>query len=225
MSNIRSLCLALIYGAIVGIAAGIIFVSIFPQIVVFTREIPFSDVPLIFVRNCLAVTLITFGGVANCLIEVRVWRRTKLSNWLNRSVDPWYKLIKRFSSSFEKLGKFYRSLYLGLFAFPIMSIFVIIFLVGFYFTIFVSKLGIDGLFIFAKSLPYIFLEMSVYFYGAYLALGIGTKLEPYVEKKNLKLFVEEGRKSLKNVRVWKALLVLYILLFISAILEQTFSSL
>ena len=106
-----------------------------------------------------------------------------------------------------------------------MCIFVIIFILSFYFTLFIVKLGMDSFFIVAKSIPHIILEMSVYFYGAYLALGIATNLEPYVKKKNLKLFMEEGRKSLKNKRVWKVLTVLYILLFISAFLEQAFSSL
>ena len=112
MPNIRYLYFALIYGSIVGIWGGIIFVSVFPQVVVFTREIPYSAVPLIFIRNSFAVTLITFGGVVNCLIEVKFWKRTKISGWLDKTVDPLYFVIKRFSDTYQKLGKFYRSLYL-----------------------------------------------------------------------------------------------------------------
>jgi len=225
MKSVRYLYLVIVYGMMVGVWAGIAFVFIFPQIIVFTRVIPSSAIPLIFFRNSFAVTLISLGGVANCLVEVRIWRNKKLSRRLNRSVDPLYFLIKRFSNTYEKLGRFYRSLHLGLFAFPVLSIFVIIFIASFYFTIFILKLGVDGFFIVVKSIPYALLEISVYFYGAYLALEIANNLDPYVKEKNLKLFVRESKKSIKDKRVWKILLVLYLLLFISAVLEQFFTSL
>src|SRR3989442_346107 len=122
MSNVKYLYLALIYGIVVGIWAGIIFILIFPQVGVVTREIPYSAIPVIFLRNSFAVTMITTGGIISSLIDARIWRHKKVSGWLNKSVDPWYFLLKRFSGSYEKLGKYYRSLYFGLFAFPVVSI-------------------------------------------------------------------------------------------------------
>src|SRR2546425_1200825 len=92
-------------------------------------------------------------------------------------------------------------------------VFVFIFPGIFVFTIFILKLGVDGFFIVVKSIPYALLEISVYFYGAYLALEIANNLDPYVKEKNLKLFVRESKKSIKDKRVWKILLVLYLLLF------------
>ncbi|MDI6826256.1 MAG: stage II sporulation protein M [Candidatus Aenigmarchaeota archaeon] len=207
-------------GIVFGFLVSLVFLRIFPEVELFTREyMPLEDMLKIFVKNCFLATLICYGGIIFSLVEIKFSKFSRAYELIDKTLDPIYFILRKISEDYKKLGRLYRSLYLCLSTFSIVCIFLIGFVISFYFSIFflLTEIGVRLLF---KSIPHLFLETTVFIISAWVSLEMSKKLVKYIIKKAVRRFEKECIKFLKSREIWIKLSVLYVILFLSAIIEK-----
>ena len=220
----KNLILAFILGVILGIFGSILFLRTFPNLSPTTREyMPLSTMFQIFIMNSFLATLICYGGIIFSLVELKIFKFSGVYRMIDKTFDPLYFILGKISKQYRKLGSLYRTLYFSLSIFSIGCIFLIGFVISFYFWIFFELTDI-GLKLLVKSLPHLILEISVFIASADTAQKISHTLRKHIVQKKVKDFKKESIKLLKNRKIWRKLLILYIILFFSAIIERLFIS-
>ena len=220
----KNLILAFILGILFGILSSTLFIIIFPNVSTFTREyMSLSTMFQIFIMNSFLATLICYGGIFFSLAELKLSKFSRVYKMIDKTVDPLYFVLERVFKKYKKLGSLYRTLYFSLSFFSIGCIFVIAFVISFYFWIFFALTDI-GMELLVKSLPHLILEISVFIISADTAQKISRTLRKYVVQKKVNEFKKESIKLFGNRKIWMKLSILYIILFLSAIIERFFIS-
>lgn len=217
----NKISLALIHGLAFGAILGVTHQIFFQPQFFLTNSLPFQEMLGIFVFNSFLATLIVFGGPVFSLIELKFYSRKKAYKSLDRTVGPIYFILKRISPSYDKLGPFWRSLYLAL-AFPLICLFLITFTISFYLTSLIIQQGIQGLNISLKLVPHISLEILAFSCAAKIFLDNSLGLKKAILQKSTDSFKKEAKKISRSRRIWIRLLFLYFLLFVAAVLEKFF---
>jgi hypothetical protein len=213
--------LTLIYGIAFGAMLGVTHQIFFQPQFFLINSLPLQEMLRIFVFNSLLATLIVFGGPVFSLIELKFYSRKKAYKALDRTVGPIYFILKRISPGYERLGQFWRSLYLAL-AFPLICLFLITLTISFYLSSLIIQQGIQSLNLSLKLIPHISLEILTFSYAVKIFLDNSSGLRNSIAQKNMESFQKETQKILRSRKIWKRLLFLYILLFIAAVLEKFF---
>jgi len=235
----KNLILAFILGIIFGVLASSVAVRTFPSISPFTRDyMAIQTMFKIFLMNCFLATLICYGGVAFSLGELKLYKSHRVYTILDRTLDPFYFLLDKIFAGYKadhkpdgtndtigiykKLGSLHRTLYFSISIFSIGCIFLIGFLISFYFWVFFMLTDIwPNLLI--KSLPHLTLEVSVFFASASIAQQMSSTLREHIVQKKIEKFKAESIKLLKDKKIWRTLVILYIVLFFSAFVERFFT--
>lgn len=182
---------------------------------VYRRAIDWGEMVLIFMRSVSLSFLLVYGGSLFALGEIRVYRSMERRAY-ERLGKPWgflYKFLGRFDPALRKLDSVFRTIYYVLFGFPVVGIFVIGSVIGFYLCLFRNALGL----FFDVLFPHVFIEIPVYLVCTALGLLIAKNAKEAILKNNLEKTENLVRKSFRLfVCVWP---VIIILLLISAYLE------
>jgi len=205
----------LLFGVLFGIAIqGLLGLEFFPR-----YSMTLEEMLRIFLLNSLLATVLAFGGTIFSIIEVRFHSYGRVYKTLDKTVNPLYFILKRFSPEYEKLGTLWRSLYLASF-FPLVCLFLIAFVIGLFLTAFLLASQDIGFFL--KLLPHISLELLAFSYAAKTGLEANKKLEKQIFRKDINSFRSEAGKLLKSGKSWKRILVVCSLLLLAAVLERIF---
>ncbi len=182
---------------------------------VYRKAMGWEEMIWIFIRTVLVSFLLVYGGSLLALGEIRVYRRMESKSY-ERLGKPWeflYKFLGRFDPTFKRLNSVFRTCYYVLFGFPMVGIFAIGSVIGFYLCLFRNHLGL----FFEVLYPHVFIEIPVYLICASLGLLIAENAKEMILKNDLKEIENKIKKSFKRfIFAWP---VIIILLFISAYLE------
>lgn len=182
---------------------------------VYRKTMGWAEMLSVFVRSVLISFLLVYGGPLFALGEIRVYRRMERKAY-ERLGKPWgflYKILGRFDPALGKLNSVFRTCYYVLFGFPVVGIFVIGSVMGFYLCLFRNALVLfsDVLF------PHVFVEIPVYIVCASLGLMIAEKTREYIMGNDIRKMEDNIKKSFRLfVRFWP---VIILVLLISAYLE------
>jgi hypothetical protein len=220
MRELARLCLILALGIGIGFLLTIPLLSLLPLQPYLRKPAP-GDFPGILLRTFFVAAFLFQGGVFSCLAELVFYERGgKLYQIADLPWDPLYQALSLLKREFKKVGRFYRSCYLSLFAVPLVGIFLIGFIFGFYLGIFSLVLGARGAFLFLQKLfPHALIEIPVYLIAARFGVEMARQAEEEVmeeRKEELRLKLISALKSREN---WKRIFFLYLLLTISSYLE------
>ena len=214
---------AIFLGILFGILGAKILLFLFPDITPITRNyMPVEMMVMIFLANSFLATLICFGGLLFSLAEIKVYKKSKIYRRIDKLFDPFYSFLGKISKVYKKLNPMYRSCYLSISLFSVVSLFLYFFLISFYFSAFFFILGASSFTILSKLLPHISLEAIVFTSSALLSFDLRKRVEKFLILKKIKEFEEEVKRTLKDKSIWRKLLLLYLILFIAAFLERTF---
>lgn len=182
---------------------------------VYRKTIGLDEMIFIFMRTVSVSFLLVYGGSLLALGEIRVYRRMERKAY-ERLGKPWeflYKILGRFDPVLKKLDSVFRTCYYVLFGFPVVGVFAIGSVIGFYLCLFRNHLGLFSEVIF----PHMFVEIPVYLVCAALGLLIAENAKVAILENNLEKTETRIRKYFRKfVSIWP---VIIILLLISACLE------
>jgi hypothetical protein len=177
-----------------------------------------EEMVFIFMRTVLISFLLVYGGSLLALGEIRFYRRMERKAY-ERLGKPWdflYKILGRFDPNLKKLGSVFRTCYYVLFGFPIVGVFVIGSVIGFYTCLFRNAMGL----FFEVIFPHVFVEIPVYIVCASLGLLIALNAKGGIMENDLEKTETLVRKYFRKfVFIWP---VIIIILLISAYLEAFF---
>lgn len=182
---------------------------------VYRKTIDLGEMALIFIRTVMISLFLFHGGPVFALWEIRIYTgmERKAYERLGKPWDLLYKLLGRFEPVLKKLDSVFRTCYYVLFGFPIVGVFVIGSVMGFYFCMFRNSLGL----FFDVIFPHVFLEIPVYLVCASLGLLVAGKAKGAILGNNLEKTETSIRESSTGfAKLWP---VIILILLISAYLE------
>ncbi|MEM7825669.1 MAG: hypothetical protein QW412_02315 [Candidatus Aenigmatarchaeota archaeon] len=218
---IKHLFISLALGAFSGVLAGMIVSKIFFLVPFFKKEMPLESFFIIFLSNSFLSTLICYGGIFFCLIEIKVYSFSAYKLF-DRIFDPFYNFLGNLSKKIKRLKPMYRSCYFSLFYFPLGCLFLFSFLISTFFSVFINLLGLSVFPSLTKLFPHIFLETLVFSFSAFQALKIERKLEIFLFKERIKEVKKESLRLLKDMKIWRGLFICYVILLFSTFVEKFF---